>query len=193
MARLQEFDPDVALERAMQLFWAQGFSESSMEELVKKTGVARAGLYKVFGDKSGLFQAALTKYVSENIEDMFRPLNTPDANLPEIEALFQRVVALAKAGRFRRGCFLVNSAQEVCGGRGEIGKLIQRTLTFQTRCFRMALENARRTGRVRKTLSPKQSADALIVSFFGLATLARAGAPWSVLDHASKASIASLK
>ena len=51
MPRVREFDPDVALEKAIQLFWHKGYAETSMRDLVAHTGVAHAGLYSAFGSK----------------------------------------------------------------------------------------------------------------------------------------------
>lgn len=193
MARQQEFDTEVALERAKQVFWTRGYAETSISDLVEETGVARAGLYKVFVDKEGLFQAALSKYVSENVDTMFEGLKRPNADVDDIKAVFARVVTLAKSGRFRRGCFLVNTMQEVRGGDGVTEKIIQKTLKFQTSCFRRALERSLSAGKVRRTLLPSETADALLVSFYGMAALARAGASWRTLDHAADAAIKALQ
>lgn len=192
MARRQEFDADIALESAMQLFWAQGYAQTSVEELVQCTGVARAGLYKTYGDKLGLLESALSKYAAENIDEMFRDLKAPGAGFEDVVALFRRVVGLARSGRFGRGCFLVNTAQETRGGSGEVGRIIQKTIKFQTGCFRRALENSRSAGELRETLSPREGADALLVAFYGLSALSRAGASWKTLDHAANSALSAI-
>ncbi len=55
MARTQEFDPNEALDRAVALFWKKGFFDSSMDDLVKATGVSRYGIYGTFGNKREFF------------------------------------------------------------------------------------------------------------------------------------------
>ena len=50
MVRPREFDPDEALDKAMHLFWERGFQHTSMEDLVRRTGVSRYGLYGTFGN-----------------------------------------------------------------------------------------------------------------------------------------------
>ncbi|MDT7627056.1 MAG: TetR/AcrR family transcriptional regulator, transcriptional repressor for nem operon, partial [Pseudonocardiales bacterium] len=40
MPRTKEFDPEVALERAMELFWRQGYTATSVADLVAHLGVA---------------------------------------------------------------------------------------------------------------------------------------------------------
>ena len=54
MARVREFDPAEALVGAMQVFWRRGFTDTSMDDIVKETGVSRYGLYGEFGNKKGL-------------------------------------------------------------------------------------------------------------------------------------------
>ena len=51
MARTKEFDPDAALQRALELFWERGYEATSMADLVARLGVARASIYATFGGK----------------------------------------------------------------------------------------------------------------------------------------------
>ena len=62
MPRTKEFDPEVALERAMELFWRRGYATTSVADLVAHLGVARASLYSTFGTKHDLYVAALERY-----------------------------------------------------------------------------------------------------------------------------------
>ena len=59
MARPREFDPDEALQTAIDLFWEKGYSDTSVDEVVRRTGVAKYGIYGTFGDKRSLFSKAL--------------------------------------------------------------------------------------------------------------------------------------
>ncbi len=62
MARTREFNPDAALESAVNLFWLKGYNACSMADVVEDSGVARYGLYQEFGDKDVLYRAALKRY-----------------------------------------------------------------------------------------------------------------------------------
>ncbi len=62
MSRARSFDTDVALDKAMRLFWRKGYLDTSIDDLVSETGVGRSGLYGTFGGKRDLFFAALTRY-----------------------------------------------------------------------------------------------------------------------------------
>ena len=62
MARHKEFDPDQALDKAMMAFWHHGYAATTMQRLVKATGVVRASLYATFGNKAEIFKLALERY-----------------------------------------------------------------------------------------------------------------------------------
>ena len=44
MARTKCFDRDAVLDRAMELFWEQGFEATSVQELVEATGINRGSM-----------------------------------------------------------------------------------------------------------------------------------------------------
>src|ERR671915_96387 len=62
MARPRSFDRDVALEKAMLLFWEKGYEETSIGDLTKAMGIAAPSLYAAFGDKRALFDEAVALY-----------------------------------------------------------------------------------------------------------------------------------
>src|SRR5579859_7206658 len=62
IGRPREFDVDKALERAMGLFWRQGYEGTSLADLTRELGVTRPSLYAAFGSKEGLFLKALDLY-----------------------------------------------------------------------------------------------------------------------------------
>ena len=60
MGRPRTFsEPDVVA-RASAVFARRGFAATSVDDLVRATGVGRASLYGAFGSKDGLFQRCLS-------------------------------------------------------------------------------------------------------------------------------------
>ncbi len=51
MARPREFDPNDVLQVAIALFWEKGYFDSSVDEVVRQSSVAKYGIYGVFGSK----------------------------------------------------------------------------------------------------------------------------------------------
>ena len=59
MGRKRSFDDDEVLSRAREVFLEHGYEGTSIEALVKATGLLRGSLYGAFGSKRGMFVAAL--------------------------------------------------------------------------------------------------------------------------------------
>lgn len=113
MARPREFDPKEALQTAIELFWEKGYYDASVDEVVRRSGVAKYGIYGTFGTKRELFIKALTQYATDRRGDIQRPIRKPDASLPEIIAFFDGIPKLTTRKSDRRGCLICNSGIEL--------------------------------------------------------------------------------
>ncbi len=60
--RPREFDLDATLDRALALFWRDGYEGASVNEIAEVTGVSKPSLYAAFGDKESLYLRALVRY-----------------------------------------------------------------------------------------------------------------------------------
>ena len=62
MARPREFEPEEAIQKAMQVFWEHGYEGASLPDLLAGMGLTRGSLYKAFKDKKSLFLLVLDRY-----------------------------------------------------------------------------------------------------------------------------------
>src|SRR5580700_8501585 len=62
--RPRAFDPDVALERAMHVFWAKGYEGAALSDLTRAMRINRPSLYAAFGNKEQLFRKVLDRYMN---------------------------------------------------------------------------------------------------------------------------------
>ena len=62
VGRPREFDADLALDRALELFWRNGYEGASINEIAEAMGVSKPSLYAAFGDKESLYLRALARY-----------------------------------------------------------------------------------------------------------------------------------
>ncbi|MCU1484087.1 MAG: TetR family transcriptional regulator [Actinomycetia bacterium] len=60
--RPRSFDREVALGKALELFWENGYEGTSLSDLTAAMGIASASLYACFGSKEELFREALVLY-----------------------------------------------------------------------------------------------------------------------------------
>lgn len=111
MVRIKEYDENEALQKAMVLFWTQGYEKTSMQDLVTHMGIHRRSMYATFGDKHTLFMKALERYeevVGIKINSQVKPL---DSVKQAIRRLFE--IAIYKNEKEPIGCLTVNTAVEL--------------------------------------------------------------------------------
>ncbi len=91
MARIKTFDPALVIDRAMQLFWRQGYEATSVQELVDALGIGRGSLYDTFGDKHTLFLASLDHYSEMVFTALMPPLQSEGPVRDALHQVFVRV------------------------------------------------------------------------------------------------------
>jgi AcrR family transcriptional regulator len=62
--RPRGFDVDVALDRAIDVFWREGYDGASLTELTTAMSITATSLYAAFGSKRQLFERAFTRYLA---------------------------------------------------------------------------------------------------------------------------------
>jgi TetR/AcrR family transcriptional repressor of nem operon len=192
MVRTRSFDPSDALARAVELFSSKGYSDTSMDDLVKATGVSRYGLYGTFGNKRELFEHALERYADSMGRQSFLRLLEPGAGLEHIRAIFeQRIEAMSASGE-KRGCMLCHTAMELAPHDHEIEGVLQKFMQRMSKAFAIGLEAAAQRGEVKQDLDFRAAGQFLTGALFGLAVLARAGFPRPTLDSFVDQAMASL-
>jgi TetR/AcrR family transcriptional repressor of nem operon len=193
MVRTRAFDPADALTRAMELFASKGYSETSMDDLVKVTGVSRYGLYGTFGNKRELFEQALERYADRMGRKSFLKLLEPDASLAHIRRIFEeRIEMMSNGAGKNRVCLLSHTAMELAPHDREIEEVLQRFIKRIAKTFAIGLEAAREKGEVRSDLDVRAAGDFLTGALFGLAVLASSGLPRETLDNFVDNTLASL-
>jgi TetR/AcrR family transcriptional regulator, transcriptional repressor for nem operon len=157
MARPREFDADSVLERAMQIFWSQGYEATSLDDLCAKTGLSRSSLYAAFGDKRGLLLKSLERYVDHGSDFIARALTRKTPLRAALANLFDEFIDGIVAGPGRRGCFIGNCAAEFAGHDRDAMVHVRDALERNTGYFRAALAAAQN----RKEISATADIDAL--------------------------------
>jgi len=174
---------EAKLDRTMDVFWERGYYDTSVEALVRRTGLHRAAVYGEFGSKRRLFEASLRRYREKVAAELFEPLARPDAALADIERFVGGIHDAATRPAKRLGCLMVNTAAEVSPRVPSVARIISTFLDDLRRLFRRACINSRMRGEVRPDIDVDQVADYLVGSVLGLWTLARSPAPPRAIAH----------
>ena len=117
LGRPRAFDADRALDRALAIFWRDGYEGASLPALTRAMGINRPSLYAAFGNKEALFRKALERYEGGPARYTRKALKEPTAR-EVVEALLKGIVALLTRPQNPGGCLMVQGAL-ACGENGK--------------------------------------------------------------------------
>jgi TetR/AcrR family transcriptional regulator, transcriptional repressor for nem operon len=192
MGRPRTFDTEDVLARAMDTFWAHGYEATGVQALCQATGLQAGSLYSAFGDKRGLFIAALKQYMAVVSSEAIDRLNRNPSGLAAIRDYFQALVAAMVDGKRQWGCLVTNSVVEFALRDAEIAEAFRVHLARVEAAFAGALERARHAGEVPQDLSAAQAALFLSCTVQGLNVLAKTRPGRPVLESVVASALRSL-
>ena len=105
MARPRGYESEQVIAKAMELFWRLGYEGAHLAALVEHTGLNRFSLYKEFGGKAGLYEAALERFLGLLIAQYREALTRQPMGLENIEANLKDL----EYGSEYYGCFMINT------------------------------------------------------------------------------------
>ena len=144
MARPVEFERPKVVNRALALFWHQGYQATSLADLLATMGIGRSSFYAAFTDKRSLFIECLDFFSARTLELLQRAR----AEMPPVDALqsfFERNfidAGGAAADRGHWGCMLVNTVLEMAGVDDDLSSRASRHLSDMQRVFQACLQDA---------------------------------------------------
>jgi TetR/AcrR family transcriptional regulator, transcriptional repressor for nem operon len=171
--RPRGFDLKEVLDRAMLVFWKQGYEGTGLVDLERATGLGRQSLYGAFGDKRGLFLAVIEHYFTHVLRPGFDALDAPGSARVNLERVLDAWESMASSPDFH-GCLVGNSVPELSAKDDEIAAVLRRKLELMEAAFGRALRRAKADGEVCAELDVKATARSLLTLAQGLAVVARA-------------------
>lgn len=105
--RPRSFDRDHALERVMQVFWAQGYEGTQLGDLTAAIGITPPSFYAAFGSKEAAFREAVELYATTAGAGMLRALAAHAGVRDAIRAMLQASVDVALSAPQSGGCLLI--------------------------------------------------------------------------------------
>jgi TetR/AcrR family transcriptional repressor of nem operon len=95
MARPREFNPQAVIDQAMLVFWQKGYEATSIRDLKDQMGISSSSMYEVFGDKRGVYLAALARSCElerERMEHLADAVETPQAFVQQLFELSDQAI-----------------------------------------------------------------------------------------------------
>lgn len=174
MARPVQIDRSKALRAARDIFWRQGFTTTSMSQLLKAMDIGSGSFYAAFGSKPELFAQVIDKYDAWSAAQWER-IRTTKTGLDVIrEFLNATIVDVSDRNRLK-GCLLVNSILEMEGVDTELHQqLVNRFKGLEHR-LSICLQEAQDSGTLREDVSIAEGVGYLMTNIYGLRVASRAG------------------
>ncbi len=173
MARPQEFVREDVIDKAIEVFWRKGFEATSVQDLVKATKLNRGSLYNAFGNKSGLFDAALERYAQNSPAKRLIRSGEDETPRQAIEAIFNAVIERATTKNIGYGCFITNTATELAGRDESIATRVRAGLKELEDAFCRLIEKGQHDGDIVPWRPPRTLARFLVAALQGLIVLGK--------------------
>jgi AcrR family transcriptional regulator len=182
--RPRGFSLEAALDAAIPIFWAKGYDGASFRELTRAMGISPPSLMAAFGDKRGLFDAAVARYAETIAAKHLAALQGTDGLRERLSAFFAAVIANAAGKDHPTGCLvtcaLANLAGDDAAASAQLAMLVAAADASLTRLFRDAGFDAKEAhGRAQIAAATMHS----------LTLRARAGTPKAELQQVSDAAV----
>jgi len=135
MPRVKLFDEDAVLEKATELFWKNGYTATSIQDMVDHLGINRASLYDTFGGKRSLFIKAFAAYRMGNAVKVRKFF----AAHPDVRKGLRDFMCLSIRNTLqdadRKGCLVVNTTTELIPGDDEIRAVLEENKNVMQQLF----------------------------------------------------------
>lgn len=171
MARPKAFDPELAMQEAMEAFWERGYNATSVNDLLVEMKLNRGSLYGTFGDKKQLFLAALDRYAAQAFDALQEILDRPGSARDSLREWVRTVsqTCIGEAGR--RGCMVAKAAMELAPFDEDIAHWVRKLHLRHERAVADVVRRGQKSGEINAALSPSAAARFLLSSMGGLRLL----------------------
>ncbi len=190
MARPRTFEPEDALAAIKDAFWRLGYEAASLQDIEAATGLKKQSLYRLFGDKRGMYLSAIEHYGRTDVAAAAAILGAGGSAEEKFQLLFDHMIDAAIDGTDRRGCFLCNASIDQAPVDVQTQKLVAELMDRIRETFAEALSVSPPYGKDAARREAK--AAHLMSSYFGLRVMIRAGLPAEVLRAAANEAIAAI-
>src|SRR5467141_3950497 len=173
--RPRAFDPDVALDRAMHVFWAKGYEGAALSDLTQAMRINRPSLYAAFGNKEQLFRKVLDRYANGPLAYFGKALAAAKAR-DVIEQILLGAANMAGDPRLPAGCLMVQGALACGDSAGSVQKETAARRAASEIALRRRLQRAKREGDLPRNADPAELARYVMTVLQGMAVQGTNGA-----------------
>jgi TetR/AcrR family transcriptional regulator, transcriptional repressor for nem operon len=175
--RPREFDIDKALDQAIRVFREQGYSATSIGDLIGAMGLASGSIYKAFKDKRAVFLAAFDRYMSLRNDQLRRVADTTKGGRERLSDVLAFYVESSKGMEGRRGCLVVGSAVELAIVDREVAVRVSGSLARNEAFLADLIRQGQADKSIPSHVDPEATARVMVYLTQGMRVVGKAGRP----------------
>jgi TetR/AcrR family transcriptional repressor of nem operon len=191
MPRKKQFDPDMALQKAVQVFWRLGYERTSLEILMKETGLSKQSIYNTFGDKRSIFFHAMRRYRKTTTDSLRKVFTETESVRQGFQTIFASMIAESRE-QHEQGCLLLSANLSRDVDDKEITAFLRANQREVEKIFTDAFARAQERGEISREKSPAALAKFFVATIQGMRALARLNHDREELQNISAVAISSL-
>lgn len=164
------FDEKKVLEKAMEMFWKNGYQATSTDQLLKGLGIKKGSLYHSFTNKKNLYLRGLELLEQEWQQEFAQQLRHSTQPIQDIRNLFFEIVEEGEL----HGCLMGNTLVELSEQDPDFLEAARKHLNHLENIFCEQIRRSQQSGELTTQRSPELLALSLINLWNGLHITLRA-------------------
>ncbi len=168
MPRTREFDYERALDQAMRLFWAKGYSNTSMRELLKVMRIGEGSFYNAVGSKKALYLECLKRYNASVTRRRVEALQSEPTVGRGVRRFFRCVLDELDDPKTPRVCLMAGSLSGDVLAERDLERYVLGEMKMFQDAFVARLEQAKASGELPARFPVKATAQVLVTYLQGL-------------------------
>lgn len=175
VGRPLQFDPDLALNAALQTFWSRGYEATSLQDLLSSMGLSKSSFYQAFGSKQQLFERCIGRYRDDTLQGLRAALAECGSAWDLIKGIFYSTIEESEGREYHWGCLVMNAATEFSQRDLTVAHQVGASAQAFMELFQEVIRMAQAEGKIPAQRDPVVLARYLLNSLSGFHTMLKAG------------------
>jgi len=114
MPRKKKYNEEEVIEKAMNLFWINGYETTSVRMLEETMGINQFSMYSSFENKQGVLVQSIKCYLNK-VAPLINEMEASDKGVEAIQTFFFDFLEFILKDNQKRGCLVNNTLNELGG------------------------------------------------------------------------------
>lgn len=178
------FDKELAISKAMELYWSQGFESTSLAQLKEAMGISSASFYAAFGSKEKLFKEVIDRYNTSYGKVTDCLTDTSIKAKEAIEKALRQSAKMQTDSSHPAGCMLVLSASVCSDKNNHVRDIVYHERFLVRENLEDCIIRGQENGEISRAVNSDTLCTLIEAFMYGISTQARDGLSYTSIDQA---------